>query len=80
MSPVYCILSYQKITKIVDKGICSLWLAAIFCQNVYLTVRIPLHQNHICADLLPYLFGAAPQNCLIGCPLGYNIHFAPSET
>ena len=46
--------------------------AKIIC--IYLPV-LPLHQNHVYADLSPYLSGAVSENYLRCCLLGYCPRF-----
>ena len=62
-------------TKVIN--ICSSWLAASFCQNMCLTARFPLHQNHIYSDVSTYFVGAVTQSYLKGCLVGYSPHFCP---
>lgn len=39
-----------------------------------------LHQNHICTNISPRLFGAVFQSYLKSCLLGYSPRFAPNKT
>lgn len=44
------LLTSEKNTKIINGDICSLWLAASFCQKVCLIASTLLHSNHMYTD------------------------------
>ena len=79
MSPILSSPHIWKSTKIINSDICSLWLAANLCQNVYLTASTPFTKVIYNFDLPLCLFGAFSQSYLKCYLWGYCPYFVPKR-
>lgn len=88
MSPILASPHFEKSTKIINDGTCSLWLAipfrrlaaALLCKDVCLIVCTPFTKITYVLTSPIYLLGAVLQSYLRCCLLLYSPHFASNKT